>query len=112
MRQTFASDPVLYDLLDAEAAAALKPMPADHIVIALLYMLVQLSTRGACGRVVLAIGRHLEMLAGHADTTAALRTLCLQLRDQWLQCVADAQGRITAAKTGECSEPSDRFQIH
>lgn len=107
-----ASDPDIDGLLDAEAAAALKPTPADHIVIALLYMLVQLSTRGACGHVVLAIGRHLEMLAAHADSTAALRILCLQLRDQWLQYVADAQARAALEATGEGGEPPVRFQIH
>jgi hypothetical protein len=75
----------------SEASAALAcAAPSDRVVMGLLYMLVQLSTRGACRHVILGIGGHLEMLARHRDASPALRTTALQLRDHWMRCIAVA----------------------
>jgi hypothetical protein len=72
------------------------PATPDRIASALLYLLVQMCTRGACCNKVLAIGQHLEMLAAHPDTGAELRTVSLQLRDHWLRCCAEAQANVAA----------------
>jgi hypothetical protein len=47
---------------------------SERLTMALLYLLVQFSTRGGCIRTVLAIGQHLEMLAARRDIGPALRT--------------------------------------
>ena len=78
---TFASE--------ASAALAAAP-PPDRVVMGLLYMLVQLSTRGACRHVIVGIGGHLEMLARHRGVSPELRTTALQLRDHWMRCIANA----------------------
>lgn len=66
---------------------------SDRIVMGLIYLLVQLATRGTCATRVLAIGQHLEMLSSRRDISPALRATTLQLRDHWLRCCAQPPGR-------------------
>lgn len=86
----------------AQVSAAMAHAPADRITAALLYLLVQVSTRGGCIHTLYAIGHHLELLAAHKGTNPMLRTTCLQLRDHWLRSIAAAreqaaQGESAAA---------------
>ncbi|MGH6623861.1 MAG: hypothetical protein ACREBN_07810, partial [Burkholderiaceae bacterium] len=50
---------------------------SDRIVMALLYLLVQLATRGGDAARVMAIGQHLEMLSGRRDISPPLRATTL-----------------------------------
>lgn len=64
---------------------------SERVLTALLYLLVQFSTRGGDVGVVMAIGQHLEMLAARCDISPSLRATSLQLRRRWLRACLQAQ---------------------
>lgn len=68
----------------------LATVPGDRIVCGLLYLLTQWSVRGGQAPLALAVGRHLQLLAEHPDTSAPLRASCLRLREHWLAHTARA----------------------
>lgn len=82
--------------LDEASAAIAAAAPTERVIMGLLYMLVQLSTRGACRHMVLAIGAHFEILARHDGASPELRTTALQLRDHWMRCIANANDSADA----------------
>jgi hypothetical protein len=80
----------------APATALAQQGDAQRITAALLYMLVQLATRGACANVIAAIGQHLEMLAAQRDIGPMLRSASLRLHDQWRRSCPEAQAAAAA----------------
>lgn len=62
---------------------------SDRVVMGLLYLLVRVSTRGACAGMTYAIGQHLEMLAAHRDASPRLRATSLALRNHWMRYCAE-----------------------
>jgi hypothetical protein len=75
---------------DPSAQRSAAALDHDRTTAALLYLLVQAATRGACMPMLFAIGQHLERLAANRETGSHTRGTALRLHELWLRALADA----------------------
>lgn len=87
---------------DPTAQRSAAAIDQDRTTAALLYLLVQTATRGACTPMLFAIGQHLERLAANRDTGSYTRGTALRLHELWLRALADA---APADPAGDGSRP-------
>jgi hypothetical protein len=86
----------------ARSDPACQPPADDRIAAALLLLLVQATTRGACMHQMQSIGDHLRLLAEEPSASALLRETSAKLHAHWQRCLESIeQDRSGASMTIE-----------